>query len=860
MKEYIAETGGRYTYSDDILNLQELAISMSAVFDGCSDFIISGCEPDGPRISPGYVWLGGKVRRFEGCSDAVYPYYIYEINRHESVVYANDINKRGRTCYLCAGAKAVPDTVDPVTGKRAVSIELTENYAPRFIDKFFGRYAVLLDTPFTRQTVKKDLVLAGTFTGQKDINSKTSVSVSGENGYMLKGIVKADGNASLGVYLHGLLVNEIVIRTDGSFSFMKQGKELARITEDGISYGTSLSDNARIGAIHIKGCDIYNTADTTDEGCVRINYYGAEGGGTKYRDFAVHDGKAGSKPILKIIGRTATVQVGGLLAVQSTGQGIDLQNTAYTKDNARLTNLITWWDSASVILATAGFDTTDNYRFALRNTLGDIVLAPSGSVDVLGTFKINGKSIADTYVSVTTFTEAMSKKVDAVKGKQLSTEDFTTEYKKKLAAITTGELTEGGDGYVTAGTVRAALEMKLSANGNLSDVMDKTAARKNIDVYSKAESGEVFLKISEGLKELVRLTADEINSLPAEEAAALKAEKQAAVRDTLDAEKKGTGELKLARISNLSDLPDKNKARNNLDVYSKTEINTMMEGKLGTDSAYQGIIFTTELRDKLQGITTGSFAYTDDDGTSHAQVEGYVMTSQVAGELRKKAERLLGGYNTSEKETIATNLNLYTKAGADSRFATLENLFQDYINFLVRQGKSTSEAQQLLQARLDVLSKNEIIKDYLRKDSKLSDLLLPTAEARRQACRTLGAAYAEEYQPLLADTGWMQMENSGSGTNTQSLFIRQIGNIVSIQGAVNTANRDGDNWGGVVAVVPNKIQPPRYSVRCTATDWNDDHKYNRGVSFTIYGGSRRIQLYERGMYNVNVELNFTYFV
>ena len=52
MKEYIAETGGRYTYSDDILNLQELALSMSAVFDSCSDFIISGCEPDGPRISP----------------------------------------------------------------------------------------------------------------------------------------------------------------------------------------------------------------------------------------------------------------------------------------------------------------------------------------------------------------------------------------------------------------------------------------------------------------------------------------------------------------------------------------------------------------------------------------------------------------------------------------------------------------------------------------------------------------------------------------------------------------------------------------------------------------------------------------
>ncbi len=61
MKEYVAETGGRYTYSDDILNLQELTLSLSAIFDGCSDFIISGCEIEGPRVSPGYVWLGAGV-------------------------------------------------------------------------------------------------------------------------------------------------------------------------------------------------------------------------------------------------------------------------------------------------------------------------------------------------------------------------------------------------------------------------------------------------------------------------------------------------------------------------------------------------------------------------------------------------------------------------------------------------------------------------------------------------------------------------------------------------------------------------------------------------------------------------------
>ena len=860
MKEYVAETGGRYTYSDDILNLQALALSMSTIFDGCSDFIISGCTVEGSTISPGYVWLGGKVRHFEGVSDATFPYYIYESNRHESVVYANEVNKRGRTCYLCAAGKTIPTITDPVTGKIPAAIEVKPDYAPRFIDKFFGRYAVLLETPFQRQTIKKDMVLAGQFTANKDINSKTSVSVSGENGYSLRGVVKSDGNASLGAYLNGLLVNEIVIRTDGTFSFMKQGKELARVTGDGISYGTSLSDNSRIGAIHIRGCDIYNTQDVTDEGAVRINYYGVEGGGTKFRDFAVYDGKLSLNPIFKVIGKTATAQVSGLLSVYSAGRGIDLCNTAYTKDDTKLQNTLSWKDSAGSVIAAVGYDTADSYRYIIRNALGDIVIAPLGSVDVIGTLKVNGKSVADTYVTVTAYTSGMNGKVDKVDGKQLSTEDFTTEYKRKLDAISTGTITEGGTGYVTSAAVAEALKTKLSADQNLRDVMDKGAARTALDVYSKTESQGVFLQISEGLQELVRLTADEVNNLTPEEAQALKAERQAAVRATLDAEKGGTGELKLTKTSNLSDLPDKSKARKNLEVYSKTEIDGMMAGKLGTDSAYQGIIFTAEMRDKLNDIETGAFAYTDHEGKSHSQVEGYVLTSAVVKELKKKANWLLDGYNSTEIATIAKNLEIYTRTGADGRFAQVANLFQDYITYLVGQGNSTAQAQAILREKLNLLSKDEVVKDYLRKDSKLTDLVLSSTEAQRQVCRTLGAAFAEDYQPLLIDTGWIQMENSGQGTDTSNFFVRQIGNIVSIQGYINTAKRDGSNWGGVIAMIPNKIQPPKYSVRCTAANWNDDHKYNRGSSFTIYGGQRKVQLYERGMYNVNVELNFTYFV
>ena len=66
MKEFIAEPGGRYTYADDIINLQDMVLAVSSLLDGCSNFIISGCQCQGAVITPGYVWLGGKIRRFEG--------------------------------------------------------------------------------------------------------------------------------------------------------------------------------------------------------------------------------------------------------------------------------------------------------------------------------------------------------------------------------------------------------------------------------------------------------------------------------------------------------------------------------------------------------------------------------------------------------------------------------------------------------------------------------------------------------------------------------------------------------------------------------------------------------------------------
>lgn len=861
MKEYVAETGGRYTYADDILNLQELALSMTAIFTDCSNFIISGCEISGSEIAPGYVWINGRVRYFSGCIFATWPYYIYEQNSNETVTYANEVNKRGRSLYLSAGGSAVPDVADPVTGQLPQFIEVNEGYSPRFIDKFFGKYAVLADSPFARQTVKKDLVLTGNFSAEKNIESKTAVSVfNPENGYSLRNIVKTNGDAATGAYLNGLLVNEIVIGTDGSFTFMKQGKELARVTENGISYTHLSGITSKAGAIYISGASLTNYDDATDNGSVDINATGVAGGSTKFRNFNVYSGKQAVHPLFQVNGKESGIYANGKFVIRNTGSDVMLANTAYLKDNMLLTNNYVWADSKGEIIGSIGYDDMESFDLTVHNLLGNIVLAAKGYVNIAGTLKIDGTNISDLYVSQKSFTEELKKKVTAIAGKQLSTEDFTTDCKKKLNAISGGSIESADDGFVTSRDVAAALKLKLTLSENLGDLANKGTARSNLNVYSKEETNGRFLKISEKLLELVSLTADEVNGLTAEQAAALKVQKQEAVRANIDAEKKGTGELKLNKASNLNDLADKVIARKNISVYSTTEIDKLLEKKLNTDAAYDGVLFTEEMKQKLGNIKGGNFAYIDTEGVSHAQVEGFVTTSHVLKELNKKANLLLDGYNEGQKNTIAANINVYSKTVADGKFAAVKSLFQDYITYLVKQGKNTSEAQKILRDKLDVLSKSDVTSTYLRKDGKLSDLSLPNVAAKKQACRTLGAAYAEEYEPKVTDTGWLQMSNSGSATDTRNLFIRQIGNIVCIQGTINTARRDGSNMGGVVAVIPNKIPAPKYGLRTSLCDYNDDHKYNRGASFVIPGNSRNILIYESGWNNITTNINFTYMI
>lgn len=687
MKEFIAEPGGRYTYADDIINLQDMVLAVGSLLDGCSNFIISGCLCQGAVITPGYVWLGGKIRRFEGCADASYPYYIYEKNSNESVTYANEINKRGRACYLASGGRSVPDTADSVTGALPQFIEVTADYAPRLADKFFGRYALMTDSPFTQQTVRKDLLLTGTLAVEKGIESKHSLLVSPAGSKrILRGYFSETSVARLEAGTHTSPVAAVV------FDFLKssviiesKGVVAATFTERLCTLSDLRSNTVRAGSLYLTGNQLKNISERSDKGTVRINYDGYNEGTTYFRNFEVYDGKRCTVPLLQVCGADKRVAVHAVLAVDSA-HGITLADTDHDLTDTAFGGAIRWSDRSGADAALVGYAAADHNHFSVTNPTGGILLVPKNFVDVRGDLRVNGISIAKTYATQQALTDGLDKKVDAVEGKGLSTKDFTIE-----------------------------------------------------------------------------------------------------------------------------------------------------------------------LYDKLNAIASGSFA-----GEDTPQSEGYVTSTQVAAELRKKADRLLGGLNEDEQQTAAGNLGVHTKKEADNRFGRIAELFQDYITYLVGQGKSSADAQQMLRDKLAAAGSKDLADNYVRRDKKLSDLKLSDDDDRKLVCKTLGAAYAADYQPKLLDTGWLQMSNSGSGTDTSKLFVRQIGSIVCIQGRINTARRDGSNEGGIIAVIPNKVEPPKYGLRTTMAHWNDDHKYNRGSSFTIDAGSRYVRIYERGMYNTEINIHFSY--
>lgn len=441
MKEFSAQTGGRYTYVDDIVNLQDLSLAFASIFNDCDNFIISGCEISGTSISEGYVYINGKIRRFSGVSGiTTWPQYLYESNKTETVAYASGSDKVGRNIYGCAIAATVPTTLDSLTGETPAFIKLTADGGLTVRDAFFGKYALLLQSAAGKQTISD----AVTFSNDVAING----ALTTKNRMSL-----IQGNATCQMYyssenlvIQSQISNGVIYRfviTNGTgFQFYVNDTLLYTVSDSGISTTLPITmKECLAGNISVAGNDIINKGHASDTACININMSGYNGGTDYYRDTYIGNGKGTA--VIAITGSTGAVQVNGQISIKTSSVfGLALQSTL-SKDNVSLRKIIAWRDADDTQIAYIGYNQTTNNIFEIKNTIANISITGYDAVDIGPAIKENGVLLSTKYATNTNLTKALAEKADA------STVYTTTQADSKFASKN-GGLTQFATAYTKA--------------------------------------------------------------------------------------------------------------------------------------------------------------------------------------------------------------------------------------------------------------------------------------------------------------------------------------------------------------------------------------------------------------------------
>ncbi|WP_195657943.1 hypothetical protein [Bacteroides stercoris] len=389
MKEFTSQTGGRYTYIDDIMNLQDLALAFAGIFDGCDNFIISGCQVSGTNISAGYAYINGKIRYFTGTSGASkWPMYLYENNSVERVSYADSGDKIGRNVYGCAISANIPVSNDTLTKMPPQFISIaSDGSALRLKEALFGKYALMIDSPYPSQTVKKDIVIDGDATFNKELFVKRGVNlVAGTSKASV--FYSSSGALNIQSQLNEKTVYKVTITEKGAVQFHVNNNLLASLDSNGMVLRVALSsDIIKGGNVTVTNSHIYNSSVATDKGALNINMLGYNGSSSYYRDTIIGDGKGGA--VLSIVGKSKECTFNGSVIISSVAASLlSLKHSTLSKTDNELVSYLNWTDKNSEQIAYIGYSNTEDKNLHFKNNIGDLVL--NNDVHVIGKLFVNG--------------------------------------------------------------------------------------------------------------------------------------------------------------------------------------------------------------------------------------------------------------------------------------------------------------------------------------------------------------------------------------------------------------------------------------------------------------------------------------
>lgn len=496
MKEFTSQTGGRFTYVDDLLNLQELALAFSEIFTDCDNFIVSGCEVNGNSISSGIVYLNGKLRTVEAVPAITggWPQFIYEKNENKTVPYASGGEKIGREIWGTSVGKTVPVDVTPLTDAVPKAIQINATGGLRMKDAWFGKYALLLTPAANTQSVNGHVnfqtLLA---TGAIQSNSRYVIHTASGTGTLYM----SGSNLVLQASLSGNQPMQMIFGADNSFRFVINGVGVATITATGITFSRPVTcSHITCGNVVVDGNDIYNASSASNAGSLDINVLGHNGSSTYYRITNIGDGKGSI--VLSISGASKTITASGQVIVRNNASLAQIFRGTITKSNVAYQQYVEWQDSTSASMAQLGYLDNNNMIYTIKNLIGGVLINGVGGVNIGPYIMEGGTQLSAKYASKKTTETELGKKANAADVYAKTDTYSTTQANDKFAAKSSGFIQ-----FIVGSNTAEALCSQIGAmrqsdldnyvrkNKFLSDMAltdaDKATIRNNIGAAAKNE-------------------------------------------------------------------------------------------------------------------------------------------------------------------------------------------------------------------------------------------------------------------------------------------------------------------------------------------------------------------------------------
>lgn len=424
MKEFVSEPGGRYTYTDDFINLQDLALAMTGIFDGCQNFVVHGCEINGNAMSSGLVYLNGKLRVVAATDNlpTKRPLYIIEDNSIVNLPYVSSEDKAARHHYGTKIGTALSNENIALTNAIAQYIAFDKNnQCVRMKDAWLGKYGVILNPSAQEQTVNSNVNIAKNL---KAASSQVEGDLKiGKNGKFLKTYWAEDKIVIEGGESDDRLVKWIIDAATGSFAYEINGIKGAEFTQTGARfYNPIKSPSLVVDGVSVTSNRIYNHADASDTGVVSINLQGYSGGAQFFRNTVIGNGKSGE--MLRCVGRLNEIKVNSKLTFDTNVQdnGCIQFTSSLLRNDPAFKSYMKWSTTHPSVtanqseLARIGFVDLTSTALTIENKIGKIALKTGdnpvvldGRLEVGRDIKEAGVYLAEKYVSKNAFNLEFSK-------------------------------------------------------------------------------------------------------------------------------------------------------------------------------------------------------------------------------------------------------------------------------------------------------------------------------------------------------------------------------------------------------------------------------------------------------------------